>query len=453
MRLLRPHSLRWRLVQRITVTQIAILVVLCSLSIGVVSFYWISGNFAEGIDELRPSEVLADALRRDSAGHLILNPTKDLQRLRKEAVDLWFIIRDDTGETIREGIPPPEIKALLPMWKQLSYARITSETNSEGRAIGIVQTLSTPVGRIRVASGSDVKITFTRIIAQSGAAFRLTMYMALLMTLATIAATPFVVRRALKGLDQVAAEAASIDIGRSGTRLHDPDLPSEISPLLKAVNDALERLDMGYESHKRFLVDAAHELRTPIAILTTRLAVLPASPTKSRLLEDSARLTALAGQLLDLQRLDQQKIQLSPINLVALAERVVLDIAPLAFGAGYEMFFDTECDRVDIHGDETAVERALTNLIQNAIKYGGRQGRIFVRVAAAGWVEVCDEGSGIPEHQREQIFEAFHRLKHDGRGVGLGLDLVQKIMRMHGGRAEVVPSATRGACFRLVFPH
>ena len=136
---------------------------------------------------------------------------------------------------------------------------------------------------------------------------------------------------------------------------------------------------------------------------------------------------------------------------MALAERVVVDIAPLVFNAGYDLRFEPAAAPVMVRGDEMAIDRALANLVQNAVSYGGRTGAITVTVAAAGWIEVADQGPGIPGAERERIFAPFHRLAQDGDGVGLGLDLVQQVMQLHGGVASVQP-ALRGACFRLTFP-
>ncbi|TGV95854.1 histidine kinase dimerization/phospho-acceptor domain-containing protein, partial [Mesorhizobium sp. M2E.F.Ca.ET.154.01.1.1] len=120
---------------------------------------------------------------------------------------------------------------------------------------------------------------------------------------------------------------------------------------VKAVNAALARLDKGYERHKRFLTDAAHELRTPVAILNTRLASLPATPERARLLQDAARLSTLADQLLDLQRLDRQAEHFRPVDLVAVARNVMVDLAPMAFAAGYEMSFEPTKDKLAVRGD------------------------------------------------------------------------------------------------------
>ena len=315
-----------------------------------------------------------------------------------------------------------------------------------------IQWTETAAGWVKIMSGTQGHVTMGQILASNQSALAFMVLLTLATTIATLLVTPLVVRRAFKGLDLAAAETRAIAIDRIGARLSVDAVPLEILPFVNAVNDAFLRLDKGYEAHRRFLADAAHELRTPIAILTTRLSGLSEGSIKNRLLEDAARLSALTGQLLDLQRLEQQKVAFVDVDLVALGERVVLDLAPIAFRAGYEMLFEPDAESVVVQGDQTAIGRALTNLVQNAIDYGGRQGAITIRIASAGRIEVCDEGKGVPTEEREQIFEAFHRLKQDGRGVGLGLDLVQKIMRLHGGKAEVLDGMAKGACFRLTFP-
>lgn len=101
-------------------------------------------------------------------------------------------------------------------------------------------------------------------------------------------------------------------------------------------------------------------------------------------------------------------------------------------------------------GDQSSLERALTNLVQDAIDHGHRRGTILVRMTNDRRIEVCDDGDGILPEELEHIFEPFHRLHQGGRGAGLGLDLVQAIMRPHGGRIEADQSPSGGACMRMV---
>lgn len=313
-------------------------------------------------------------------------------------------------------------------------------------------TFDSATGGVRIVSSSEDEIPFRTIARSLLLTFGTVILPSLVpMILATLVATPIVVRAALSGLGDLVHEAERIDIGQRGARLPIENVPAEVGPLVSAVNDALRRLDDGYERHARFLADAAHELRTPIAILHTRLESLPADPDRTRLLEDVARLATLAEQLLDLQRLEQ-RAPLTPVDLTAIGRRVAADLAPMAIAAGYEMVLEADDVPVLVNGDRSSLERALINLVQNAIEHGGRRGSITIQVHRSGAIEVTDEGAGIPPDQRERIFEPFYRLHPHGRGAGLGLNLVQEVVRRHHGRVSVDNGTPTGARFRIDIP-
>ena len=158
-----------------------------------------------------------------------------------------------------------------------------------------------------------------------------------LLTLVSFLFIPVIVGRQLRGVNNIAAEADTIDVDQRGIRLSPAHVPDELHPLVRAVNAALQRLDDGMERRQRFLADAAHELRTPIAILQTRVELLADDAQRSRLMLDVARLANLANQLLDLQRIDADRTIFQPVNLVELAAQVTADMAPLAIAAGDEI--------------------------------------------------------------------------------------------------------------------
>ncbi|AJC19468.1 sensor histidine kinase [Pandoraea pulmonicola] len=448
----RPRSLRWRLVQRMLVAQWVMVAVLTTLSFTIFASLWLTGTILGGVHEFSTIDALKESIGRAPDGSLVLRDSPSLKRLRAEVPDLWFIVEDDSGHVLRDGTPPAEIQALLPLPTSLSDARFSNDAQYSSVGFAVARRVESPAGRLRMVTGTQGRVTLRQIVRQSESAYNLALYLAAMMGIAALVVTPIVVRRALRSLGRVSAEAERIDIDSIGVRLDTRDLPSEMLPLVNAVNGALARLDKGIEARKRFIADAAHELRTPIAILTTRIAALPSGAARNRLQEDCARLATLADQLLDLQRLDQSAMTFTQVDLVALAQRVVADMAPMTFAGGYDMAFDADGEHVFVRGDELAIERALTNLIQNAANYGRRRGTITVRVSREAWMEVCDEGDGIPEDQRHSIFEPYRRLSEDTHGIGLGLDLVQRVMHLHGGEATVTQSAPKGACFRLSFP-
>ncbi len=445
----RPHSLRWRLVRRLVVLQAAMLTLFVLF---VVAALW-GGGF---LVSLEPEDETIDALRnaivRDANGDIAVRDTPALARRRERIPDFWFTVRDREGHSASQGKVPAEYANIGDALDGVGQARLGWNIGDRPRPSARMKWIATPAGSVQVLTGQGGTVSWQRLALAVSTLFLSVVFpVVALMTLATLVATPMVIRRTLAGLGRAAAQAEKIDIDARGARLPLESVPSEIVPLVSAVNDALGRLDEGYERHKRFLVDAAHELRTPIAILQTRLESLSLGPDAARVLEDVARLSTLADQLLDLQRVNRSAGQLSDVDLVFIGRKVVGDLAPLAIAANYELSFETAAEVVLIRGDQGSLERALTNLIQNAIQYGGRKGTIAVRVEPPAAVSVTDDGAGIPSSQRERVFEPFYRLHGRNSGAGLGLNLVQEIVRLHGGQVVISDGPSGGTSIKMTF--
>jgi len=444
-----PHSFKWRLVGWLVLFETVATLVVIAIAVGLL---WVTGYLIDGYENGNV-DVLKDAITRNAEGKLVLQETPDLIRLRQRAANIWFIVHDKQGHSLAEGKVPEAFAFAITGLEHMNDARFRLSPDKNARPEAVVKWLESPAGSVQIFSGTEGELTFGRLLLSTTGAF-LTIFvpMLLLLAFATVVVTPVVVRRMLSGLSHAASHAAHIEYDRRGIQMPVAGVPSEFLPLVRAVNDALERLDEGYTRHKRFLAQAAHELRTPVAILGARIASLPPGPDKTRLNEDVTRLSILAGQLLDLERLDAQKDEFRPVDLAALAERVIVALAPLAFGAGYEVTFEADRRPVMVTGDEASLERALTNLVQNAIDHGGRRGTIMVKVDPQGAIDVCDDGDGIPRSETDRIFEPFQRLRKDGKGAGLGLNLVQKIVQLHGGYVDVARAPSGGACMRIVLP-
>jgi signal transduction histidine kinase len=444
-------SLRWRLVRHLLLLQA---ILLCG-AIAILLVVLIGNGMLLRLEsEDNVVNAMREAIIRDDAGRLQLRPTTELVRLRREVPGLWFALRDHQGQTLREGDVPPEYARIGAALDDVGNARIGWNLGEQAvdRPTAQLRWIDAPAGRVQVLTGPGGAIPLGRYLMAAGLSLAApTLPILAIMALATLLATPVVVRRALAGLHDVAMQAGRIDVERRATRLPTSDVPCEVLPLVTAINGALARLDEGYDRQQRFLVDAAHELRTPIAILQTRIELLDHDALAPRLREDVARLATLAEQLLDLQRLRASVPVWAPLDLVALARDVVADLAPLAVAAGYAIAFDTRRDRCIVGGDRGALQRLLTNLLQNAIEHGGRRGRITVHLNGDGYLDVIDEGNGIPDGERERIFEAFHRLTSGHRGAGLGLHLVQEVAHAHGGDV-VALACTGGAHLRLRLP-
>lgn len=450
MDLSKPHSLKWKLVKSIVILQAALLALVVFL---IITIMWWNGYLISLDAEDDTIEALQSAVMRDAGGALVVTDTPAIKRQRANVPDFWFIIRDPEGDVVSEGTVPPEFQKIGATLYDVGQARFGWNLGQPVRQTARLKWVDTAAGRVQVLAGSGGSVNFGRVFVALGTIFLgFVLPLTVLMGLVTLFVTPLVVRKAHSGLGEVAAQAEKINIDERGARLPLAGVPMEVTPLVTAVNNALGRLDEGYERHKRFLLDAAHELRTPIAILQTRLETLPANGETVRLLEDVARLSVLAEQLLDLQRLNRYASDFVPVDLVVIGQRVAADIAPLAIAAGYNLSFEAEAEQAIVVGDQASLERALSNLVQNAIQHGGRKGNITIKVEKPATILVTDEGPGVPLDQREQVFEPFHRLQARDRGVGLGLNLVREIVRLHKGQVMIVDAATSGACFSIRLP-
>lgn len=421
-----PYCLRSQLSWRLLTLQAALLLALVAVVVGALCA---SGFVLAERDEDRVIDVVQRALARSADGDLTLRSTPDLKQLRAETPDLWFLARDRQGHSLTEGAVPAEFAAIGGGLDQISQARLGWQMFEDDprKPAARLKRVDTDAGNMQIITATQGRLTGAKALLMTSLAFLgIALPGLLVMGTATFIATPMIVQRAFRGLDATADQARRIDIHQRGARLSVEKIPLEVVPLVTAVNDALARLDQGYARHKRFVADAAHELRTPIAILNTRLESLPSGPDKTRLLEDAARLATLAEQLLDIQRLDRCGHPFSRVDLVAIAQSAAADLAPLAIAAGYELELDAPSTPIETIGDAAALERALTNLVQNAIQHGPRRGTIGIRVSKPACIEITDEGAGIPADQREQIFEPFYRLSPLDRGAGLGLNMVRR---------------------------
>jgi signal transduction histidine kinase len=437
-------SLKQRLLWRLLAVQSAILVAVIATLIG-------SGLVFDFSSTDSTIEILRKAVARDAQGMLVLTETSAMRELRRSEPDLWFVIRDRDGNRLAEGDVPAEYAELGGVLDQVSQARLGWNIGDPDRPTARMRWADSDAGKLQFTTGTAALMSPLLVFyALSLVVLKEALPILAVIALGTFVATPWVVRRSLAGVERVARQADAIDVEQRGSRLSAGDTPQEIAPLVRAVNGALDRLDEGYERQERFLADGAHELRTPLAILGARIGALPRSSVRSQLEADAARLALIVEQMLDLQRLRAGTEPYSAVNLERLARLIVLDVGPLAFAAGYQLEFSGEFAGPDIRGDRRSIERALTNLIQNAIDHGGGSGTLRVTVGN-GWIDVEDEGAGIPAELRERVFEPFYKGHKDGRGAGLGLSLVEEVMRRHGGRVSI-QDRNRGACLRLSFP-
>ncbi|MCX4521320.1 ATP-binding protein [Streptomyces anulatus] len=271
--------------------------------------------------------------------------------------------------------------------------------------------------------------------------------------------TWLVTRRALRPVEgirrEMAAITASEDLAR---RVPEPGSRDEIAALARTTNETLTVLEASVERQRRFVADASHELRSPIASLRTQLEVAEAHPELLDLpgaVADTVRLQVLAADLLLLARLDAgEKPGSATVELGALVREEVSQRTGDRIEVGVEV---PQGGAFEVNGSRGQLSRVIGNLLDNAQRHA--EGSVAVSVAADGRgvrVEVRDDGAGVPEDERERIFERFVRLddarSRDDGGAGLGLAIARDVASRHGGTLTVDRAAEGGAAFRLWLP-
>jgi signal transduction histidine kinase len=270
------------------------------------------------------------------------------------------------------------------------------------------------------------------------------------------AVTWLVTRRALRPVEGIRSEMSAITASQDlARRVPEPATHDEVARLARTTNETLAALETAVERQRRFVADASHELRSPIASLRTQLEVGAAHPELLDVdgaVADTVRLQELAAGLLLLARLDagerpgEARVDLATLAGEELSQRPAGRVA-----------VRTHLEPVEVAGSRSQLARVVGNLLDNAQRHA--RSRVDVAVRAEGpWavVEVVDDGAGVPEAERERIFQRFVRLDdaraRDDGGAGLGLAIARDVAVRHGGALTVRSSPAGGALFELRLP-
>ena len=297
--------------------------------------------------------------------------------------------------------------------------------------------------------------------------------------------TYFLTKKTLTPLQKLTSEVSQIQAQNLSTQLAVPNSKDEIAQLTSSFNEMLTRLDNAFSTQKQFSANAAHELRTPLAVLQTNLEVFEKKQEPemveyqqlfTMIKEQTARLSQLVGTLLDMTNLKSVP-RTDHVSLEELIDEVFCDLDPVAEKAGISIHFDDSSSQdwhTDVHtpdasalnnnirnitGSYVLLYRAVYNLVENAIKYNRPNGSVTVSVKeknGQAMILVKDTGIGISPENQKKIFDPFFRVdKSRSRamgGAGLGLALVDSIAREHGGSVKVLESNEKGSIIALMLP-
>lgn len=301
--------------------------------------------------------------------------------------------------------------------------------------------ITAPVSANRVALTGLIDEYVEEILPTFGPA----MLVAFLVAWATI-------RRALAPLRRASAEAEEVSADRPGKRVSLDGVGAELIPLIEAVNHAVSRLEQALAVQRRFTANAAHEMRTPIAVIRARIDALPESPQRAALARDADRLARLVAQMLARARLQSGETgPREPVDLGKLAQSTLAELAPMAHAQSRDLVLEENAPAT-VRANPLLLESLLRNLVENALRFTPPDGVVTVQAGPGARLRVIDQGPGIlPEHI-DHVFEPFWRAPgQSGGGAGLGLAIARDIAAMHGGRLTAETAGT-GAAFTLDLP-
>jgi signal transduction histidine kinase len=274
-------------------------------------------------------------------------------------------------------------------------------------------------------------------------------------------------RSALGPVAEIDRAARRIGTGPASSRLPRTGTGDELDALAETLNTMLDRIQAAHARNLEFTGAVAHELRTPLATVRTRLeaAALPAGPARANVeqaLEELGRTEALIRNLLLLSRTDEggAGVERRRVEVGEVVSEVAAFFAPLAEAAGFTIAVEPAPGPLPVEGDRGLLTRALSNLVDNAVRYsegGGEIRLVAARCPEGVEMRVEDAGRGVPEAARGRLFERFAprgtaARERNAEGSGLGLAIVRAIALAHGGEARYAPRPGGGSIFRIVLP-
>jgi two-component system, OmpR family, sensor kinase len=409
--------------------------------------------------------ILADA---DAGARLETTPATGVAGL--PAGDIAVQLLSPTGTVLdRGGVATPERPLLTPAMvrRVLAGHQVRAEMRPgplriRYRVLGLRRAgRGSPTVLVVAAPLSDVDRSVDRLRLLLGVAGPIALVLA-------GAGGWLLARAALRPVDQMTRQAGAIGAHRLHDRVSVPDAADELTRLARTLNGMLERIEHGLVEQRRFVADASHELRTPLAVMRAELEValraddLPADAAEvlASTAEEATRMSRIVDDLLTLAHRDEHRLELSltPVDLASVATAVTTQLRPLADQGGVHLTVRA-AHVPSVLADRARLTQAVTNLVDNAVKYTGADGRVEVRVWRAdggAGLTVTDSGPGIAAEDLPRVFDRFSRLdparSRTCGGSGLGLAISKALVEAHGGRIWANSTPGTGSSFVLTLP-
>ncbi len=413
------------------------------------------GVFPSSWDSLAISRAQRQAigsLAADGDGTVRITPTQELLNEIRRAPNMRVAVFDKFKQPL-PGSDPVLVSILTPVVGiSPTHVHFALPEDDSFAPEGFMAPMQTPLGRLHIAVHGQ-KFRWDDLIDAWAFDIKvLAAYFAMAIVLSTVTAW-FAVRNGLLPLRQVAHEASLIEMDTLGNRLTLSVVPTEAMPLVGAINQALDRLDVGTRRQRLFTANAAHELRTPVAVLAARLDA-PREPNfENQLKRDVQRISHVIQQLLAEARAEEQSLPLDEIVDVAASVRAMVDDAALlAIRNNREIEYLGPSSAVLVQGNKSAIEAIVANLIDNALHAEPDHGAVVVHVDENATIEVIDHGPGVAVEDRQSIFEPFWRKREGASGAGLGLAIAKELVTKLKGKIWVEDTPGGGATFKMSLP-
>ena len=416
------------------------------------ALYWLLHQAANDLhrDALRSQAVTIGGFLKPLAGGVGVDIPPELEPLYAGSYGLYsYAVLDPAGQVLFSS--RTDGSALLPPRESRvgDWAMRRRSTGAGLLGVSVARTIDGRTYLVQVAQDLSHRDVIIDDIVTSF--FPSVAWITFPLLLALLLIDILIFRRALKPVREASTTAATIGPTNTEVRLPEAAMPTEIVPLVHAVNQALDRLERGFRAQREFTGDMAHELRTPLTVVRARVDSLEPGPLRDSLRKDLESMTRIVNQVLDIAELESFIVAGDArADLQAVCVEAVAFMAPLAVGQSKTIALGGAEEPVWVHGHSEALFRAVRNLIENAIRHAPTGGSIEVEVLADGTVRVLDDGPGVPEAERERIFRRFwrrDRTKAESRGLGLAI--VARVAESHDGSIAVANRPTGGAAFTL----
>jgi signal transduction histidine kinase len=427
-----------------------------SLSVAAAAIFLVLLSIAIWLDMAREREqafcqaaaaILNRATVVDPGRELTIRATDDIRELKSNSPNLWYVVSygnltSEFGRELRPSLPYS-----LPYAGPTGFSVLNTLDQKSTFCLAVVR--MGPSELVMMIGGAQVRIgQITRSFVGRNLFLVLLLAIAFAVTVATGASLS--ARFVARSIERVTRLALAIEPTAPQASISLDEVPLELKPLAKALNRAFQEIDDYIQTQRRFLSNAAHQLRTPLTLLRAKIEDVTEPALKVELVRDVRRLSSLVSAMLDLARLQNRAIEKRPIDLEVVTRDVLADFSPSALDAGIELSLEQDEEgTLVVHGVEAAIRSALANLVGNALVHAHGAGRVVANLNR-GSVSICDDGAGIsPSWERIEPFQTGNPSKE---GYGLGLSIVQEIMAAHGGTLIITSTPGRGTTATLRFP-